>query len=171
MAFAMFAPQVFAEDASVGPVTLAIPKGFAAAGSQSQGGMQVSAWTKGEGSLKTLLQVSIYDFGSALEGTPSNEQLAQGAEKYLGDFLKGVERRRTGYSQTPFERVKLAGLPAARSTWKGRAGEIGPAVGVMYCVIVNKRLVVSLHTQDAGDAPTAAMREAMRAIESMRVKP
>ena len=41
----------------------------------------------------------------------------------------------------------------------------------MYCVIVNKRLVVSLHTQDAGSEITATMREAMRAIESMRVAP
>ena len=167
---AAFVSLAFGAMATVGPVTVILPAGFSPAGSQTQGNMQVAAWTKGEGAAKTLLQISIYDFGSAAQGAPSEKELAEGAEKYLGDFLKGIERHRTDYSQSPIERVKLAGLPAARSTWKGQAGGIA-AVGVMYCVIVNQRIVVSLHTQDAGSAPTPAMREAMKAIESVRVAP
>jgi hypothetical protein len=169
-ALVLMAASAFAASGAVGPVTLAVPEGFVAAASQAQGNMQVAAWTKGSGATKTLLQVSIYDFGSSAEGEPSEKDLAAGAEKYLGEFLKGIERRRTSYSQSSFEHLKLAGLPAARTTWKGLAGDT-PAIGVMYCVIVNKRLVVSLHTQDAGSEITAAMREAMRAIESMRVAP
>jgi hypothetical protein len=165
-----FASSAFAATATVGPVTIDIPAGFTAAGSQSQASMQVAGWTKGTGTAKTRLQVSIYDFGSALKGASSEKDLADGAQQYLLEFLKGIERRRTDYSQSPVERLKLAGLPAARSTWKGRAGDVG-ATGTMYCVIVNKRIVVSLHTQDAGNAPTAAMREAMKAFEAMRIAP
>src|SRR6185295_8641700 len=106
-------------------------------------------WVKGDATTKTLIQVSLFDRGSDVPGAPAEKVLLAAADQCLDESLKRLERRRTGYSQTAFEHLTLAGLPAARSTWKGYAGNIA-AVGVMYCVIVNNRLVVNLHTQDVG---------------------
>ena len=161
-------PLSSAATSTVGPVVISVPAGFSEAGSQQQGGMQVAAWTKPNGPVKTLLQVSIYDFGSQLDKKPSPQDLTAGSEKYLRDFLGGIERRRTDYQLSPVEHMKLAGLPASRATWKGRAGDIA-SVGVMYCVIVQGRFVVSFHTQDAGSSPTDAMREAMKSIETAKI--
>lgn len=162
------AARVNAEPATVGPVKLDIPAGFQHAATETRGGARVAGWVKGDASTKTLLQVSIYDGGSDLPGAPAEKVLSAAADQYLGEFLKGIERRRSSYTQTPFEHLKLGGLPAARSTWKGYVGNIA-AVGVMYCVIVNNRLVVSLHTQDVGTAVSPAMREAMNAFETLRL--
>jgi hypothetical protein len=162
------ASRVLAEPATVGPVKLDIPAGFTAAASETRGPARVAGWVKGDATTKTLLQVTIFDGGSDLPGAPAEKVLQEAADKYLGDFLKGVERRRSNYSQTPFEHLTLAGLPAARSTWKGYVGNIA-AVGVMYCVIVNNRLVVSFHTQDVGSAVSPAMREAMKSFETVRL--
>jgi len=160
--------RVNAEPATVGPVTLDIPAGFQHAATETRGNARVAGWVKGDATTKTLLQVTIYDGGSDLPGAPAEKVLSAAADQYLGEFLKGIERRRTGYTQTAFEHLKLAGLPAARSTWKGYLGNIA-AVGVMYCVIVNNRLVVSLHTQDVGTVVSPAMREAMNAFETLRL--
>jgi hypothetical protein len=46
-----------------------------------------------------------------------------------------------------------------------------PAAGVMYCVIVQRRYIVSFHTQGTGDAPTAAMHQAMKAFEAAKATP
>ena len=163
-----FSASVFAAVATVGPVTLTIPTGFVGAPVQVRGGLRVAAWTKGDATTKTLLQVTVYDPGAQSPAASSEKELAAGADKCLGDFLKGIERRRTHYSQSPIEHLTLAGLPGSRSTWKGHVGDI-PAVGVMYCVIVSSRLIVSLHTQDVGTAVSPTMRDAMQAIESMRL--
>jgi hypothetical protein len=154
---------------SLGPITLAVPEGFVAAPMQRQENMSVWAWTKSApgGKVKALLQVSVYDFGSQLAKV-SRDELATGAEKYLREFLGGVERRRTNYALSPVKHVELAGAPASFATWTGRAGP-ADLVGVMYCVIVRHRFVVSFHTQDLGSEPTSAMREAIAAIEAAQV--
>ena len=152
-----------------GPVTLSVPEGFVAAPPQRQDNMSVWAWTKSApgGKVKALLQVSVYDFGSQLAKV-SREELATGSEKYLREFLGGIERRRTNYALSTVRHVELAGAPAAVATWTGRAGP-ADLVGVMYCVIVRNRFVVTFHTQDLGNQPTSAMHEAIAAIESTQV--
>ena len=155
-----------AAGAAFGPITLAVPEGFVAAPAQRQDNMSVWAWTKSApgGKVKALLQVSVYDFGSRFAQLP-REELGNGAEKYLRDFLGGVERRRTNYLLSPVKRVQISGAPAAVATWTGRAGP-ADLIGVMYCVIVRNRFVVSFHTQDLGSEPSTAMYEAISAIES-----
>jgi hypothetical protein len=155
---------------TVGPVQLTIPEGFEFAKSGRQDTMQVSAWTKGTGSTGTLLQVSIVDMGSQLATVPSAAELAEGTEKYLQQFLGAVERRRTDYTLSPIRHLTLAGQPASSAVWTGKFEGV-PAVGVMYCVIVQRRYVVSFHTQGAGAAPTAAMHQAMKAFEAARSTP
>jgi hypothetical protein len=162
------ASRASAETATVGPVKLDIPAGFQSAAAETRGPARMAGWVKGDATTKTLLQITIFDGGSDFPGTPAENALTQAADKSLGEFLKGIERRRTDYSQTPFEHLTLAGLPAARSTWKGHVGDID-MVGVMYAVVVNNRLVVTLHTQDVGTAISPAMREAMQAFEGMRL--
>lgn len=162
-------PVVAVATETVGPIEISIPKGFVQAQSQHQGALEVSAWTRSTptGTTKSLLQVTIYDFGSQLDGA-SPQDLAKGSEKYLREYLSGVEHRRTDYLLSQIEHLKLAGLPAARATWTGRVDGT-PSVGVMYCVIVQKQFVVSFHTQDLGNAPTDAMRQAMKSIEAVRI--
>ena len=153
---------------AVGPVFITVPEGFAAAQTQRQKKTLITAWTKSvrNGSLKTLLQIDVIDFGSA-PGKPVAEQdLAIYAEKYLRQFLGTIERRRTNYVSSPFAHIKLAGLPAVRATWNGAVG--GRAtVGVMYSVIVRNRYAVIFHTQDLGSTPSSGMFEAMQSIEAV----
>ena len=161
--------STLAAGTSFGPVTLSVPEGFVAAPMQRQENMSVWAWTKSApgGKVKALLQVSVYDFGSQLAKV-SRAELATGTEKYLREFLGGIERRRSNYALTPVKHVELAGAPAAVATWTGRAGP-ADLVGVMYCVILRNRFVVSFHTQDLGSEPTSAMHQAIAAIESAQV--
>jgi hypothetical protein len=155
---------------TVGPVQLRIPDGFSFANSGRQDSMQVSAWTKGTGPARTLLQVTIADMGSQLATQPTAEELAAGTEKYLRQFLGAVEKRRTEYSVSPVRHLRLAGQPASSATWTGNFQGV-PAVGVMYCVLLDRRYIVSFHTQDAGSSPTLAMREAMKAFENAQATP
>jgi hypothetical protein len=151
----------------VGPVVITVPDGFAAAQTQKLKKTLITAWTKSvrNGSLKTLLQINVIDFGSAPGKPAVAEDLPIYAEKYLRQSLSGIERRRTNYVASPLAHIKLAGLPAVRATWNGAVG--GRAtVGVMYSVIVGNRYAVVFHTQDLGNTPSSGMFEAMQAIES-----
>jgi hypothetical protein len=152
----------------VGPVVITVPEGFAAAQTQRQKKTLITAWTKSVrgGSLKTLLQIDVIDFGSSPGKPAAAQDLAIYAEKYLRQFLGGIERRRTNYVSSPLAHIKLAGLPAVRATWNGAVG--GRAtVGVMYSVIVKNRYAVVFHTQDLGNTPSSGMFEAMQSIEAV----
>jgi hypothetical protein len=164
----LFTCPAQAAPVTVGPVVISIPDGFEAAQTQKLKKTLVTAWTKSvrDGSLKTLLQINVIDFGSQPGKPPSQQDLPIYAERYLRQFLGGIERRRTGYRSSPIAHIKLAGLPAARATWNGALGA-HDAVGVMYCVIVRNRFAVIFHTQDLGSTPSSGMFEAMKSIESI----
>ena len=163
------APTVFASAAKVGPLRLDIPAGFAAAGpTQGRDELSVTAWiavVPGDTS-KTLLQASVYDYKKL--PAMSRKALGDAAEKYLREFLLGIERRRTDYSMSPVQRMKLAELPAARAQWQGRVNG-NAMMGVMYCVIVANRYVVSFHTQGMTTEPTESMQAAMQAIQAVQL--
>jgi hypothetical protein len=152
---------------TVGPVIIAVPEGFAAAQTQKQKKTLITAWTKSvrNGSLKTLLQINVVDFGSPPGKPAATQDQAIYAERYLRQFLGGIERRRENYVSSPFAHIKLAGLPAVRATWNGAVGG-RPVVGVMYSVIVENKYAVIFHTQDLGSTPSSGMFEAMQAIEA-----
>jgi hypothetical protein len=163
----LFALAAHASPVTVGPVIITVPEGFEAAQTQRLKKTLITAWTKSARSagLKTLLQINVIDFGSAPGKPAAPQDLNIYAEKYLHQFLSGIERRRTNYVSSPLAHVKLAGLPAVRATWNGAVG--GRAtVGVMYSVIVANRYAVIFHTQDLGNTPSSGMFEAMQAIES-----
>jgi hypothetical protein len=152
---------------TLGPVNIAVPEGFVAAQTQKQKTTLIAAWTKSvrNGSLKTLLQINVTDFGSAPGRPAAAQDPVSEAEKYLRQHLSGIERRRTNYLSSPLAHLSLAGLPAVRATWNGAVG--GRAtVGVMYSVIVENRYAVIFQTQDLGNTPSSGMLEAMQAIES-----
>jgi hypothetical protein len=155
--------------ATVGPIQFTVPDGFEFERSGHHDGAQISAWTKSTGASKALLQITLYDMGSAAD-TSTPQELSHAAQAYLHQFLGGVARRRTDYTASPVRELKLANGPAASATWTGKIGSV-EAVGVMYCAIVRKRYVVIFHTQDIGDAPTAAMLEAMQSIEAATARP
>jgi hypothetical protein len=159
--------SALAAPVTVGPVVITVPEGFAAAQTQKQKKTLVTAWTKSvrNGSLKTLLQINVIDFGSAAGKPASAQDQAIYAERYLRQFLGGIERRRTNYVSSPIAHIKLAGLPAVRATWNGAVGG-RPVVGVMYSVIAENRYAVIFHTQDLGSTPSSGMFEAMQSIES-----
>jgi hypothetical protein len=167
LAIAALAAPVHAAPVTVGPVIITVPEGFEAAQTQRLKKTLITAWTKSVRSagLKTLLQINVIDFGSAPGKPAAPQDLNIYAEKYLHQFLDGVERRRTNYVSSPIAHIRLAGLPAARATWNGAVG--GRAtVGVMYSVIVHNRFAVIFHTQDLGSTPTSGMFEAMQSIEA-----
>jgi len=166
---ALFVLSVSAHAApvTVGPVVITVPEGFAAAQTQKQKKTLITAWTKSvrNGSLKTLLQINVIDFGSPPGKPAATRDQAIYAERYLRQFLGGIERRRTNYVSSPLAHIELAGLPALRATWNGAVGG-RPVVGVMYSVIVENKYAVIFHTQDLGSTPSSGMFEAMQAIEA-----
>jgi|SRR5579872_745035 len=159
-----------ASPARVGPVLIAIPPGFAAAPSQKLKDTRLSAWTKSvrDGSIKTLLQVTVYNLGSHPDKTLSDQELVDGARQYLRQALVAVERRRAQFHASAESRIAIAGAPAFKATWNGAVGTRN-TVGVMYSVILRGRYSVLLQTQDLGDTPSSGMLEAMQAIESIKV--
>jgi len=164
--FVVTAPA-HAAPVTVGPVVITVPEGFAAAQTQKQKKTLITAWTKSvrNGSLKTLLQINVIDFGSPPGKPAATRDQAIYAERYLRQFLGGIERRRTNYVSSPLAHIELAGLPALRATWNGAVGG-RPVVGVMYSVIVENKYAVIFHTQDLGSTPSSGMFEAMQAIEA-----
>lgn len=133
-----------------------------------ESGGQVLAYVKDRpvGQVRTLLQVSTYDVGERLRGLPESGREAATA-RYLRQFLKGIARSREAYAQTSPEATTLDGLPAAKATWSGRARGID-VHGVMYVVIVGTT-ILQFHTQDAVSAPASDMRDAVQAIEHVRL--
>lgn len=151
-------------------LTLSVPDGFEGPTTGTPGpGAKVTAYTKPYSGTSggTLLQISTYDFRSALEGMPEEER-GNASDYYVGQFLGGVERKRTSFSATRPERISLGGLPASRATWTGRFNGMATS-GVMYCLIVGTT-VVSLHTQDIDGAPPSNRSAAIAAIEGLIVR-
>jgi hypothetical protein len=154
--------------AEVGPITIAVPEGFAGPATRNLDGGLTVAWVKRRPASPagTLLQISTVDLGAALDQVKGPDRY-EAAKHYLLEFVKGVGQRRDNFQLGDVDRVTLAGLPAARVRWSGSLGN-EPAVGVMYCVLVHHS-VVSLHTQDAGSELTPAMYSAMSAIDAIQV--
>ena len=163
----LLAMGAHAAPVTVGPVIITVPEGFEAAQTQRLKKTLITAWTKSvrSGNLKTLLQINVIDFGSAPGKPAAQQDLSIYAEKYLHQFMDGLQHRLANYVSSPVAHIKLAGLPAARATWNGAVGGRA-AVGVMYSVIVHNKFAVIFHTRDLGSTPTSGMFEAMQSIEA-----
>ena len=162
-------PLALAETYSNDVIELTVPDGFEGPTTGSPGpGATVAGYVKPYSGRSggTLLQVSTYDFRSALEGMPEAER-GNASEYYLLQFLGGVERRRTSFSASRPERISLGGLPASKISWTGRANGLQTS-GVMFCVVIGTT-VVSLHTQDIDGAPAANRAAAIASIEGLVV--
>lgn len=149
---------------------LDVPAGFEGPISASPGpGAKITGFTKPYKGINggTLFQITTYDYRSSLKGMPEEER-GNGSEYYLGQFLGGVERKRTSFSASNVERVSLGGLPGSRVKWYGKFNG-KPTSGIMYCVIIGTT-VVSLHTQDMDGAPPENRSAALAAFESLRIK-
>jgi len=153
--------------AEVGPLSISVPAGFDGPTTGQKEGAVMTAWVKHHPDEDggTLLQISVVDMGAALNGI-TVAQRAEGAKRYLSEFIDSVARRRDNFKLDEVEPVSLAGIPAARVRWTGGVGEI-QAIGVMYCVLVGNS-VINLYTQDRGSEITPAMESAMSAIEGVR---
>jgi hypothetical protein len=152
-----------------GPLVISVPPGFEGPTRDDENGGVTVAWIErqpvpGGG---TLLQVSAIDVGSSLEGI-TRAQRAEGASRYLLEFVRGVGHSLENFEFGEFEQVSLAGLPAARVHWTATNSGLA-AIGVIYCVLVGHS-VVSLQTRDTGTEITPAMYSAMSAIEGVRVR-
>jgi hypothetical protein len=163
----LLAMGAYAAPVTVGPIIITVPEGFEAAQTQRLKKTLITAWTKSvrHGNLKTLLQINVIDFGSAPGKPAASQDLNIYAEKYLHQFMDGMQHRLSNYVSSPVAHIRLAGLPAARATWNGAVGGRA-AVGVMYSVIVHNRFAVIFHTRDLGSTPTSGMFEAMQSIEA-----
>lgn len=112
----------------------------------------------------TLMQITVYRPPGGLPSMPKDQE-ARASEKYLLDFLAGVERRRTHFSRGPVESITVDRTAVARVKWSGR-GDGHPMTGVMYCYVHGPR-VVSFHTQDFDFAAPDDMAAAVRAFEAV----
>jgi hypothetical protein len=149
---------------------LDVPVGFEGPISQSMGAEgSVIAFAKPHANVPTttLLQISIFEVPTHLPALP-RQDLGPASERYLGQFLGGIERRRSNFVSTGPTRVTLGGLPASRSTWVGEA-QGRKLHGVMYCVIVDHQ-VFQLHTQDFDNSPPGNLRDAESSIKRIRFK-
>ena len=145
-----------------------VPSGFEGPLTQSPGpGAKLVGYTKpypgSDGG--TLLQITTYELQLGSEVIPE-DQRAPAAERYLLQFLQGVERKRTSYKQSPPTHVSLGGKAAVRAEWSGVA-EGRPMSGVMYCAVVGST-VIAFHTQDFDTAPADNRSAALQAIEGVR---
>ncbi len=117
----------------------------------------------------TLLQISVYEFSQASgqkpDEMPEDRRIAA-TDRYLAQFLGGVEKQRKAFVRSPVTHLQLGGLPASRIHWSGIA-DGKPMSGTMYCVLLGSR-VVSFHTQAPKDAPKENLLEARRAIEAVK---
>jgi hypothetical protein len=155
--------------AEAGPLVISVPPGFEGPTRDDQNGGVTIAWIErqpiaGGG---TLLQVSAIDVGDSLDGI-TRAQRAEGASRYLLEFVRGVGHSLDNFEFGEFEQASLAGLPAARVHWTATSSGHA-AIGVIYCVLVG-HFVVSLQTRDTGTEITPAMYSAMSAIEGVRVR-
>lgn len=151
------------EDAGI---RVSIPQGFEGPVSRNEQNATVAAFVKKypDGVRGTLLQITTYDFGQALVGMPEDAR-QEGTDRYLAQFLGGVERIRQSFKIVSQGPVLLDGIKASRAVWEGDA-KGRPMSGVMYCVIVGTRVVV-FHTQDFLDAPPGNRKAALESIESV----
>ncbi len=117
----------------------------------------------------TLLQVSVYEFSQASgqkpDDMPENRRIAA-TDRYLMQFLGGVEKRRKAFVRSPVSHLQIDGLPASRVHWSGIA-DGKPVSGTMYCVLLGSR-VISFHMQSPKGAPKEDSLEARRAIEAVK---
>ena len=113
----------------------------------------------------TVLQLTRFDFEKPVPSNSERESF-ENASKYLLDMLRGIERQRTSYTQTPPEMVSLGGKVGARSAWKGNLNEV-PVNGVMYAIVIGRR-VIFLHAFGTGDTPDAQLLLAIQAIEALQ---
>lgn len=168
LALALSPGPATAADFTFTPVTIDVPAGFEGPISANKDGAATTAFRKPHPADEraALLQLTSYDLGDQARGL-SDKDLDAAAEQYLRQFLGGIERRRSGFSSGVVEHIHLGGLPAAKVQWHGQAEGLD-MTGVMYCLVAGTH-VVSLHTQDFGAAPTAAMKAAVKAIQGLRV--
>jgi hypothetical protein len=155
--------------ADAGPLVISVPQGFEGPTRNDGNGGVTVAWIERHPASDggTLLQVSAIDVGSSLDGI-TRAQAVEGANHYLLEFIRGIGHSLENFEFGEFERVSLAGLPAARVRWTATASGHA-AIGVTYCVLVG-HIVVSLQTQDLGSEITPAMYSAISAIEGARVR-
>lgn len=147
-------------------IRLSIPDGFEGPISRAEQGATVVALVKNyPGDTRgTLLQITTYDVGQALAGMPEDAR-QDATDKYLAQFLGGVEHARQSFRIVSQSHVLLDGIKASRAEWSGEAK--GQAMsGVMYCVIVGTR-VVAFHTQDFQAAPPANRQAALASIRAV----
>jgi hypothetical protein len=158
----------FAADVTVKPVTITVPEGFDGPFRQEQEGAVVVGFAKNSGpKSKTLLQITVYDFGAQLKASTASER-GTAATKFLLDFIGGVARRRTEFKRSEPTPLNISGLQAAKLQWTGKLQGV-ETVGIMYSFVVGASVVI-FHTQDVGITPTLAMNEAVRSFESARVR-
>lgn len=113
---------------------------------------------------KTLMLITTYEYGIGLEKLSDGER-SEAAGKYLQQLLKGVEKTRTAFTATAPVPLRLGGVPAMRSEWRGEAFNQRMS-GIMYCAVPGTR-VVCFHTQDFEIAPPENRRAVIAAFESV----
>jgi len=149
---------------------LEIPSGFEGPMMQyPEPGLKLVGYSKTypEGVGKTLLLITTYEYGVGLEQMSDGER-SEAAGKYLQQLLRGVEKNRMAFTSTKPAPLRLGGVPAMRSEWRGEA--FGRRMsGVMYCAVAGRRLAC-FHTQDFEGAPPGNREAAIAAFESVVFK-
>ncbi|MCF6262391.1 MAG: hypothetical protein L3J24_02195 [Xanthomonadales bacterium] len=114
-----------------------------------------------------VLQITVFDPGGKFPVLSKNE-LREGAEKYLVQFLEGVERKRKGFVKSSIEFIEISGIPAAKISWTG--SEYSRELeGVMYCYVYDSK-IISLHTQDFKEYKGKYISQAVHAFENIKIK-
>lgn len=145
---------------------LAVPSGFEGPVHENAGPAHTDAYVRHIAGQErgTLLQITTADLSTGLKGMPVDRR-AYLPERYLLQFLGGVERRRSGFKASKPAPTTLGGKPAMRSEWTGST-EGHAMSGVMYSVMSGDVLVI-FHTQTFEDAPPQDIGDARRAIEAV----
>ena len=161
-----FATVASATDISVGPfrVRLALQFGGPTSATPDANSETVAYSSGGRpGHPPTIIQFTRHTVGAA----PPNADdalYAQWANSYLQQMLNEIERRSTGYVQSPATQIRLVGHVGARATWVGDLQGV-PTNGVMYCVIIGTN-VWFIHVFGYGEQPERALQSVIAAVEA-----
>lgn len=152
-----------------GDGSIKIPEGFEGPVTQSmRQGASVTAYTyPHDSNTGTLLQITSWNPNQSFPQM-TNEELKVGSEKYLLQFLSGIQRKRDSFKKSGVEFIQISGQSVAKIKWSG-AIQGKEVHGIMYCLIYNSK-IYSFHTQDFSSFKGKYTQLAVGAFESIELK-
>jgi hypothetical protein len=155
--------EALAKEAVIAGFVLRPPSGYDALKPEGPEGMQTFAWKgaeRADGSSPYVMALIIT--------APPGETEMPPLDVVLKQQLAGVERRRTGFTATKAEPVKVNGIEFLRARWSGTDKATERKMhGFIYVAVVGNQ-IIQLSSQDVEPHHGAALPVAEAAVQTFR---